>query len=496
MDGTGRGRGMEMRALLAVLALLLAIIVATPVDHDESQYVAAVAAMRDGLPYRDFAYLQTPLQPLLFAPFGLLPPGWLVAGLRLANAVCALGTLGIVAATLRRHGAGARTIGLACGLMLASDVFLFAGTVARNDALPMLLFTGGLAGALRLAERDGGGRGAAALGGLLMGAAISAKISYALPAAAVGAALLMLRLLPVPCLVAIVFGGMLGLSPTLVLAGLAPQAAWFGIIDYSLIAPHQWQRLLGQPEMLSAPVKLLRLLSFAVLGAPLLALVLAAMARRREGLAADTAMGRRAWLLDAAILGGLLAAYLPDPSYRQYLVPVLPPLFLRLGLIRWPTHRGWRIAAGLSAVAGLAPTGIALATAVVAGSPLLAVIRDAAAIGQATGGGAVATLAPERVVGAGVTIDRRFIAGPFLFRMMPPAAGHIPAAWDAVGAGRVDAAFAAVPPAALLTGTERRPFRGHPGGLDAVLEDWARRHGWRPRPLVSRGVTLWLPAQR
>ena len=39
-----------------------------PIDHDEGQYVGAVAMMRFGLPYRDFAYLQTPLQPLLFAP--------------------------------------------------------------------------------------------------------------------------------------------------------------------------------------------------------------------------------------------------------------------------------------------------------------------------------------------------------------------------------------------------------------------------------------------
>ncbi len=95
---TGRG--------LAILALLLVIMLATPVDHDESQYVAAVAMMRTGLPYRDFAYLQTPLQPLLFAPFALLPPGWLVAGLRLANGLCALGTLAIIVTTLRQPCTG------------------------------------------------------------------------------------------------------------------------------------------------------------------------------------------------------------------------------------------------------------------------------------------------------------------------------------------------------------------------------------------------------
>ena len=56
-----------MAGLLAVLLCLLAI--ARPVDHDESQYVAAATLSGAGLiPYRDYAYLQTPLQPLLFAP--------------------------------------------------------------------------------------------------------------------------------------------------------------------------------------------------------------------------------------------------------------------------------------------------------------------------------------------------------------------------------------------------------------------------------------------
>ena len=50
---------------------MLTVAAFRPIDHDEGQYVGAVAMMRFGLPYRDFAYLQTPLQPLLFAPLAV-----------------------------------------------------------------------------------------------------------------------------------------------------------------------------------------------------------------------------------------------------------------------------------------------------------------------------------------------------------------------------------------------------------------------------------------
>ena len=62
--------------LLLALALA-ALAMARPIDHDESQYVAAAVLSAHGLmPYRDFAYLQTPLQPLLFAPIASLGGIW------------------------------------------------------------------------------------------------------------------------------------------------------------------------------------------------------------------------------------------------------------------------------------------------------------------------------------------------------------------------------------------------------------------------------------
>ena len=51
--------------------VLLALI--RPLKHDESQYVAAAVLTAHGqMLYCDFAYLQTPLQPFLFAPLAWL----------------------------------------------------------------------------------------------------------------------------------------------------------------------------------------------------------------------------------------------------------------------------------------------------------------------------------------------------------------------------------------------------------------------------------------
>ena len=54
---------------LGLILLFAVLSVLRPVNHDESQYVAATILARNALPWRDFAYFQTPLQPVLFAPF-------------------------------------------------------------------------------------------------------------------------------------------------------------------------------------------------------------------------------------------------------------------------------------------------------------------------------------------------------------------------------------------------------------------------------------------
>ena len=87
LDGQAPRDRLYRRSLLAAAALLLALsVLIRPINHDESQYVAAIQLMRTGWPYLDFAYLQPPLQPLLFAPLALVHAGWMLVAVRLVNA--------------------------------------------------------------------------------------------------------------------------------------------------------------------------------------------------------------------------------------------------------------------------------------------------------------------------------------------------------------------------------------------------------------------------
>lgn len=479
---------------LAIPLILSALAVGAAPNHDESQYVAAAALMRDGLPFLDFSYLQTPLQPLLFAPLAWLPAGWMLLGHRLANALCAAAAALLVVGIVRRQGGSARAALLAGLLMAGSDCFLFAGTVARNDALPLLLFIGALGASLAVASGRGGSAAAAAAG-MLAAAAASAKISYAPPAAALGAMLLVGRHLAPPRLMAFTLGGLAGLLPSLILAAFAWEAFRFGVLDYSLEAPQQWRVLTGKWVMLTPTDKLGRLLGFALLGAPLAALLLVGWDRLRRGTGEHAALT----LLDPVIAAALVAAYLPDPSFRQYLVPVLPALFLRLGLTfdrqRWLRGPLLVVLVALSLTAGLTRTGREAVQSWREGSPVLAAAADADVIANAVPAGRIATLAPERVAGIGLALDPRFAAGPFLFRTHGALADRVEAITGALTDESAAAGLDARPPAALLIGTEPQPYRGEPRGLDGILARWAHDNGYRPVPLPS-GMTLLVAPER
>jgi hypothetical protein len=479
-------RGLPAFAALFLTVLLIAAF--RPIDHDEGQYVAAVALMRTGLPFRDFAYLQTPLQPLLFAPLAWLCEGWLFPALRAANAACAAGAALLLAVAARRAGGSPRAAGWAMAGLCASHAFLFAATVARNDALPLLLHVAGLALFLPVA-RGAARPGAAFAAGLALAAAASAKISYALPALAVGSfALLHARRTGWRIVGALAAGGVAGLVPVLLLGMLAPDAAWFGMIDYSLKAPFEWRMLNGQAAMLGWPLSLLRLLRFLAQGCGLLALaaLLVDRWRPRGGEA-----GVRC-LLDMMIVAGLLAAWAPRPVYVQYLLPLLPALMLRFGLLLDDAR--WRGVVAPFLIAGVAQTAIETVSNIARGdSPVLALRRDAQAVGRIMGAaGPIVTLSPERVVDSGVPLDPRFAAGPFLFRTRDVLTDEQAARFHVVTLRSVAAALAGAPPAAILTGYEGQPTPAMPHGLEAPLRDWALRHGYRAVTLPSGGATLFL----
>ncbi|UIJ46084.1 DUF2029 domain-containing protein [Sphingomonas cannabina] len=469
-------------ALLAVLAVvLIALAWMRPIDHDESQYVAAAVLSAGGLlPYRDYAYLQTPLQPLLFAPIAWAAGTWAYPALRIVNALLGWAAVAGVYAGARVAGAR-RTIAIACAMLFAAcDILLFSAGTARNDALPAAMLAWALPLILKAERGDGSRWGAAAIG-LLLAGATAAKISYALPAITYGLYALLRWRRHRPLWV--IAGTLPVIAMAMWLFALAPLAALFGTLGFPGQAPAEYYQATGRSWKLSSAIKLLDLLKFLALGPALLAFTLVAPHRRSR-------------LLSWLIVAGVLAALLPTPTWRQYLLPLLPPLFVALAM-RWqeqPPGRALRVACAVFAVAGLAPS----IGALIQGHGLGTAMAESFAIGRALDAagarGLVTTLSPQFVPATGRPIDPRFAAGPFYFR----SHGLLSAAeeWSQhlVARDHLVVAFVVAPPAAILVGGEGKWTAGE-DALDRVLEDWATAHGWRRVPVASARFRLYVPPQ-
>ena len=397
-----------LAALLAVLAM------ARPIDHDESQYVAAAVLSGEGLlPYRDYAYLQTPLQPLLFAPL----VKWLATaaypGLRFVNA--ALGALAILCVyrAARAGGVAVRPAFAAAALFAGTDVLLFGTALARNDALPVAMLAGALWVLVRNPQAVQATPARAVLIGFLLAGAACAKASYALPAAAYGVWALADRAHR-PLWVAL--GAAVPVALVGWLAALAPDAFWFDVFTFPVEAPRQYYEG-TRAYKLTLPVRAAETLLYLSLGAALPAVLTLARAAWQQP--RSTGSDR---LLELLIIAGLIAAILPEPTWRQYLLPALPPLFLRLARLwqRVPPQRWERVIFAIFVGAGLTPTALALAAAARDGLPMSRAASDGAAIGRALDAagiaGPVATLSPQFLPAAGRLPDPRFATGPFYFR--------------------------------------------------------------------------------
>jgi hypothetical protein len=459
--------GWRWAALLVLLFVALAIL--RPVDHDESQYVAATVLSGHGLlPYRDYAYLQTPLQPLLFAPMAWVAGAWTWPVLRLLNALLGVVTVIATVGAARRAGAGPQMALVAGGLFAACDILLFSVGTARNDALPAAC----LAVALWLIAGEQTARRAVLIG-LLLSAAAAAKISYALPAAAYGLVTLVDRR-RWPGFVAL--GAVPATALVAALAAVSPEGFWFGAVHFPAAAPADWYA--ARPWKLSMAAKAVDTLKFLALGPALLALVAVIRGRAWAGVVG--------WLLAA----GLLAAVLPTPTWRQYLLPALPALFVLLACAwtRTPPTKAWRIAATVFSVAGLAPSVAALAEGEAMPTAFAEGAAIHAAMDRARVAGPVATLSPQFLSFTGRLPDPRFAAGPFFFRGRAIVPEGDEQGLHVLSRGRLDRAFAAEPPQAILTGAEA--WTSGDARLDAVLDRWAAANGYRA--VAAGRFRLWI----
>ena len=486
-----------------------------PVSHDEDQYVAAAALAGRGLrPFADFIYLQTPLQLALTGPVAAATPGWGFIALRLANAALGLAALAFVFAAQRCWGVDRRTALWMSVLMATCVPFAFGAGVARNDALPATL----LAVALWLTAGKGGLPPLRlALAALALGLAASAKISFALPLAAGGLWLLWRaakggswhRVL------AWSLGGATGMLPCVMVYVAAPDAFRYGVFDFAREAGFDWYRLNGLEQRLTLTGKLGDGVWALAQGPALAALVLLAFATRVVPAQAGTqavpaseledAQGSRLrgnetrGLVRALLIGGLIGAFLPTPTYKQYFIAALPPLFVALGMAAHGLRRPGRWL--LNGFALLATAGLVIAGVRDwrrDGAPAaLAVTASAHDIGRrmrAAGAiGPIATVSAARALDSGVALDSRFAAGASGFRSADLRTPAELARWHIASPATLAAVFAAEPPGAILTGYEGPSAVNIRRFPDAPLDAWATAHGWQAQPLADGRGVLWLP---
>ena len=421
-------------------------------------------------------YLQTPLQPMLLAPLARTG-AWLWPVLRAVNALLGFAMLALTWRAAREAGVAARAATVAVALFACCDIVLFSVGVARNDALPAACLAAALVAIVR-ADRGAGSRGGALAIGFLLAAAAAAKISYAPPALAYGVyALVDRRHRPSTVLA--------GALPILVLVGWtywqAPDAFMFEVLRFPSLAPADYYAG-ADGWKLSAGAKLLDALKFLALGPALLALVLAAR---------DRWAARRVSVLEWLAIAGLLAALLPTPSWRQYLLVALPPVFVRLAMILGSERPavGWRAALAGFAVIGLVPSVIGL----FAEPSLPTLVRDGRTLGTAMDAaritGPVATLSPELLPATGRLPDIRFATGPFVFRSRTLLTPREVAAFHLVTVSTI-ASTLLVRPEAVLVGEEGRGSGS--AGVDAVLERWAVASGYRRVPVANVPLRLYV----
>lgn len=486
--------GVALTSWFGLLAL------ATPFDHDESQYIAGAALSAQGLAiFRDYLYLQPPLHAWAYAPLADLFPGHAVLAMRLATALTAVVTVMLLWIAQRRAGISRSSAILAALAVAATAAFQFTGAVVRNDMLPTLLASAGIAAMLGALNRRA--THLWLMAGAAFGFAISAKLNFAPLGAMAGLFTLMQgRRCGRKAASLLASGAAFGLLPLIVACILAPDAFLYGIFTYGANAPHAWYAMNGAEKELAFIEKLTDLLAILARGPALVALLLVwieALFHRKH----DRPSGQRPALWLTA--GGLLGAALPTPSQVQYVMPLLPPLALALGYLlddarsKSPVRRQLLIGLlVLAALPGFGKASRALSAMAQSGSPVLAAHQGGlwaeAQVEAQTGGDDVATLSPQMLPST-MELDPRFATGPFAYRTG--------AMVEANTARRLHMMTpATLPdmerdlPDAILTGYEggTRKLKLRP---DEGLIAFAKRHGYRVLTMPDRIGRLYLRPQ-
>ena len=515
-------------AILAVLATLLLLVAASalaysmamglPLSHDEHQFVAGgwLLGSREMLPYRDFPFHHLPNLLFFYAALGKVSPAPLWTA-RVLSVVFGVSTFALIFqyAWSRAIGAvGWLAGGVGTCLLLFSPLFEYTSGRAWNHALPTLLAVAAFVAHTRTADQQYRFRGWV-WSGVLLGLATGARLTYLLAAIPFLAFLLNnqprgVRLRPAFAFVA---GLAIGLIPSAILFGLAPEQFIYGNVAYQILNTRYRQALgitggMGlraklaflAEDVLSEPAQSL------LFGAFLLVVLVAALRSRR----APVTSRRDFWFASgvAAVLG--ISAFAPTPSWVQYFYAPVP--FIALGLAIYlvqvgPGFRAGKLAAGLLVAAMLWLRLEDLKNMRLIFEPEAWVPAQVNALGveiaEQTGAGRLLTLAPIVAIEGGLEIYPELAGGSFDWRVAGSLSADRRAAYGVLTPEDLVGVMLNRPAAGILTGFEEKNegfSADEMGGLERPLQTIAELEGYIPQmvvtPIHPTNLTLWVAPDR
>jgi 4-amino-4-deoxy-L-arabinose transferase-like glycosyltransferase len=468
---------LEVAAFVLCTLLIWATATRSGLNHNEHMYVAAARLYGPLRLYSDYAYLQTPLLPMvnsaLFALTGnshLLLVARFHAALWALAAVCAVYWIG-------RDLTRSRAIGAAAALAFASHpLFLVNVAESSNYVMPLGLTLLSFLALLRAitATHDSVARTlACGLCGLAIGLAITCKSFYACVALGL-LAIAWLACGRIPALYALA-GLAVGVGPVLYYLVRDPAAFYYGNLGYH-VANSDYRSAIGSGLPMSAGQKLAFVRKLwrdpLWIGASLYCLG-AAVALWR----AQTAFERSPRFVYAAGLTvvGFVAALLPTPAFDKYFI--VPAAFLLIAAIAaidtdafWPRLSFIALCALCTASA---PATYRLAKQLRGHPTWTRVERDAKKLDErlmCSSSTYVATLSPILPLEAGCSIYPELATGPFAFRVADDHSQDDQEELNVVGSLRLEAFLEQRKPRAILVGFEPNH--------DALFEDYAKQRGY------------------
>lgn len=496
-----RPRGPELATVL-FLSMLAALqfgnAVTVESNPNEHMYVAASVLARSESLYRDFAFLQAPLLPLVQTGvfvLGGVTRFYLAA--RLISWVLAVITTTALYVLARRVGAGRASAACLTALFATNESIFPTLAEASNYALAMALSVVALE-RLTAAPRSRRPLVALAVSGLCAGLAVATKLYY--------------LALVLPLAIAALLGGpsnerstragafglgvLAGITPLAITAWRAPDTFYFNNLGYHLLNT-RWRHLQGQTEGMTLAGKLTTAAWFEsqsgalALSCALVIAVVAWLRARRPKLQSTTL------LLAALTVVGLATAVTPTPMYVQYWAMHIPFQVLLLAAVvaalPWQRATVAALVGAIVVAIAFAPrtvTRIALSTrGALHTAPWTPqeMHREGEAIARAVHvsgcTGAVATLAPLAPLDASLPIYPELAAGIFVYELADLLDDAAQRRYRVVSPRTLTSLLDNRPPSAIVVGAQP---------LDARLVAYARDHGYVPHALPGGVDTVYL----